>query len=223
MYFSRITLKLERIPYVMQQKIHSMKQYAIHQWLWQLFPNEEKRPFLFRELQSGRNQQYYLLSEVAPLTQHELFLIESKPYSPQLTEGMELTFSLRANPVICKQGKRYDVMMNAKHLAKKQGLSKAEVKINQDQAAIDWLVKQGKQRGFSLLQDVNGQISCQVMDYFQHQFIKKKELKPINYSSVDFEGILKVTEPNLFLETIYHGIGKSRGFGCGLFLIKRLQ
>lgn len=221
MYFSRITLKLERLPYAMQQKIHSMKQYAIHQWLWQLFPNEEKRPFLFRELQSGKNRQYYLLSAVAPLTQHELFLIESKPYTPQLTQGMVLTFSLRANPVIFKQGKRCDVMMNAKYLAKKQGVSTAEIKINQDRAAIDWLVKQSEQRGFSLLQDARKQISCQVMDYFQHQFIKKKELKPINYSSVDFEGILKVTDPSLFLETIYHGIGKSKSFGCGLFLIKR--
>ena len=222
MYFSRVTLKLNRLPYVMQQKMQNSGPYAIHQWLWQLFPNQEKRCFLFREERIGKGYQYYLLSEIAPLTNHELFLIETKPYQPKLTVGMKLIFSLRANPVVFKNGKRSDVMMNAKYLAKQQGLDN-EIKIRQNEAAINWLIKQSESRGFSLSTTDGQQLDCTVINYTQEQFIKKSTLKPITYSSVDYQGVLTVTDVDLFLNTIYQGVGKSKGFGCGLFLLKHYQ
>ncbi|MBI0156481.1 type I-E CRISPR-associated protein Cas6/Cse3/CasE [Gilliamella sp. M0364] len=222
MYFSRVTLKLNRLPYVMQQKMQNSGLYAIHQWLWQLFPNQEKRCFLFREERIGKGYQYYLLSEIAPLTNHELFLIETKPYQPKLTVGMKLIFSLRANPVVFKNGKRSDVMMNAKYLAKQQGLDN-EIKIRQNEAAINWLIKQSESRGFSLSTTDGQQLDCTVINYTQEQFIKKSTLKPITYSSVDYQGVLTVTDVDLFLNTIYQGVGKSKGFGCGLFLLKHYQ
>ena len=222
MYFSRVTLKLNRLPYVMQQKMQNSGPYAIHQWLWQLFPNQEKRCFLFREKRIGKGYQYYLLSEIAPLTNHELFLVETKPYQPKLTVGMKLIFSLRANPVVFKNGKRSDVMMNAKYLAKQQGLDN-EIKIRQNEAAINWLIKQSESRGFSLSTTDGQQLDCTVINYTQEQFIKKSTLKPITYSSVDYQGVLTVTDVDLFLNTIYQGVGKSKGFGCGLFLLKHYQ
>ena len=222
MYFSRVTLKLNRLPYVMQQKMQNSGPYAIHQWLWQLFPNQEKRCFLFREERIGKGYQYYLLSEIAPLTNHELFLIETKPYQPKLTVGMKLIFSLRANPVVFKNGKRSDVMMNAKYLAKQQGLDN-EIKIRQNEAAINWLIKQSESRGFSLSTTDGQQLDCTVINYTQEQFIKKSNFKPITYSSVDYQGVLTVTDVDLFLNTIYQGVGKSKGFGCGLFLLKHYQ
>lgn len=222
MYFSRVTLKLNRLPYVMQQKMQNSGPYAIHQWLWQLFPNQEKRCFLFREERIGKGYQYYLLSEIAPLTNHELFLVETKPYQPKLTVGMKLIFSLRANPVVFKNGKRSDVMMNAKYQAKQQGLDN-EIKIRQNEAAINWLIKQSEFRGFSLSTTDGQQLDCTVINYTQEQFIKKSNLKPITYSSVDYQGVLTVTDVDLFLNTIYQGVGKSKGFGCGLFLLKHYQ
>lgn len=222
MYFSRVTLKLNRLPYVMQQKMQNSGPYAIHQWLWQLFPNQEKRCFLFRGERIGKGYQYYLLSEIAPLTNHELFLVETKPYQPKLTVGMKLIFSLRANPVVFKNGKRSDVMMNAKYLAKQQGLDN-EIKIRQNEAAINWLIKQSESRGFSLSTIDGQQLDCTVINYTQEQFIKKSTLKPITYSSVDYQGVLTVTDVDLFLNTIYQGVGKSKGFGCGLFLVKHYQ
>ena len=222
MYFSRVTLKLNRLPYVMQQKMQNSGLYAIHQWLWQLFPNQEKRCFLFREERIGKGYQYYLLSEIAPLTNHELFLVETKPYQPKLTVGMKLIFSLRANPVVFKNGKRSDVMMNAKYLAKQQGLDN-EIKIRQNEAAINWLIKQSESRGFSLSTTDGQQLDCTVINYTQEQFIKKSNFKPITYSSVDYQGVLTVTDVDLFLNTIYQGVGKSKGIGCGLFLLKHYQ
>ena len=146
MYFSKVELKLERLPYVMQQKRWSAGEYAIHQWLWQLFPDENKRSFLFHEDLNAKKTQFYLLSEVAPLVNHELFKVDTKLYAPQLTTDMKLSFLLRANPVVMKQGKRCDVMMNAKYLAKQKSLSSNEIKAQQYQAAIDWLIKQSEKR-----------------------------------------------------------------------------
>jgi CRISPR system Cascade subunit CasE len=227
MYFSRVTLKLDRLSYPMQQKMQSAGSYALHQWLWQLFPNQDKRSFLFREEQTNKGRQYYLLSNVAPLAEHELFFVETKPYSPQLTSGLELIFSLRANPVVVKNGKRCDVMMNAKYIAKaedkEKNLSSNDIKIYQNKAALDWLIRQGEKRGFALKQNDNQTINCAITSYNLNLLNKAKNLKPIRYSSVDFEGVLIVTDPKLFLETLYQGIGKSKGFGCGLFLIKRYQ
>ncbi|MCX8648787.1 type I-E CRISPR-associated protein Cas6/Cse3/CasE [Gilliamella sp. B2776] len=223
MYFSRITLKLNRLPYVMQKKIQYAGLYAIHQWLWQLFPNQDKRTFLFREEQTNKVSQYYILSEVAPITDHELFFVETKRYFPQLSLGMKLAFSLRVNPVVFKKGKRSDVMMNVKYLAKKQDLSELDLKNRQNEAALNWLIKQSENRGFSLFQNNEKQVRCDVIGTKQHQLHKRTGMNPITFTSVDFEGILTVTDPQLFLETLYQGIGKSKGFGCGLFLIKRYQ
>ncbi|OTP82304.1 type I-E CRISPR-associated protein Cas6/Cse3/CasE [Gilliamella apicola] len=225
MYFSRVTLKINQLPYVLQHKMRNSGPYAIHQWLWQLFPNQEKRTFLFREERIGKGYQYYLLSEVAPLSNHQFFLIETKPYQPKLTTGMRLFFSLRANPVVFKNGKRSDVLMNAKYPIRKQELKieTNEIKLRQNQAAINWLIKQSETKGFSLSTTNDQQVNCAVISYVQQQFIKKSDLKPIIYSSVDYQGVLTVTDAELFLNTIYQGIGKSKGFGCGLFLIKHYQ
>lgn len=40
------------------------------------------------------------------------------------------------------------------------------------------------------------------------------------FSSVDYTGMLTVTDPGLFLQRLSQGYGKSRAFGCGLMLIK---
>lgn len=42
----------------------------------------------------------------------------------------------------------------------------------------------------------------------------------IQFSSVDYTGMLTVTDPGLFLQRLSQGYGKSRAFGCGLMLIK---
>ena len=47
-----------------------------------------------------------------------------------------------------------------------------------------------------------------------------KSRQMIQFSSVDYSGVLVVNEPTLFLQRLIQGYGKSRAFGCGLMLIK---
>ncbi|MDI5633358.1 type I-E CRISPR-associated protein Cas6/Cse3/CasE, partial [Salmonella enterica subsp. enterica serovar Anatum] len=95
MYLSRIQLRFNNLRPEMLAKWNSARPYASHQWLWQLFPEQELRQFLFREEAHGG---FFMLSAIPPLLQHSLFLIETKPFNPQLTNGLELDFQLRANP-----------------------------------------------------------------------------------------------------------------------------
>lgn len=157
MYLSRIQLRFNNLRPEMLEKWNSARPYASHQWLWQLFPEQESRQFLFREEAQGG---FFMLSAIPPLAQHPLFLVETKPFNPQLTNGVVLDFQLRANPVITRNGKRSDVMMDAKYQAKAKGIVQEGWWELQQQSAQIWLEKQGQQHGFRLLTEVTDDFAC---------------------------------------------------------------
>jgi CRISPR system Cascade subunit CasE len=220
MFLSRITLDLARLPPVMLDKWLSEQQaYASHQWLWQLFPEEQERRYLFRQEPSVSQGVFYLLSEKRPQQQHNLFQIATKPYEPQLVKGMRLFFSLRANPVVTRQGKRSDVMMDAKFHAKRQGVPPSEWRTLQEQAAQRWLQEQGDRHGFRLMPLAED--FTHVVSFQSQRLLRRDGEKPITFSTVDYAGYLTVTEPKLFLPALHAGLGKSKALGCGLLMIKR--
>lgn len=236
MYLSRITLEMARLKPEMLEKWHSASTYAAHQWLWQLFPGCEQRPFLFRSEARGR---FFVLSSVPPLATHTLFTVETKPFRPQLARGIRLDFQLRANPIICRSGKRNDVMMNAKYEAKQQGIAQEKWQDLQIFAACNWLTRQGENHGFAFEPaavdeyaawagddeyDVAPLLQYQplrVSAWQQHQFRRRRQEKPLMYSSVDYTGTLKVTDVERFEYALFTGIGKSKALGCGMLMIKR--
>ena len=58
-----------------------------------------------------------------------------------------------------------------------------------------------------------------VHSYTQHKS-KKKNGNFIQFSSVDLEGIITVTEPEKFLQQYFKGFGRAKALGCGLMLIR---
>ena len=121
MYFSRIRLRPEKISNVAEKL--AMGSYGMHQLLWELFAEDGKRNFLFREeiareqldVRSGARGEpvYYVVSANRPHIDHALFHVDEKTYQPQLQVGDRLHFDLRANPVISRNGKKHDVPMDA--------------------------------------------------------------------------------------------------------------
>ncbi|MCC4106767.1 type I-E CRISPR-associated protein Cas6/Cse3/CasE [Serratia ureilytica] len=220
MFLSRVTLDLTRLPPAMLDKWFSEQQaYACHQWLWQLFPDEPERRYLFRQESSASQGMFYLLSEKRPQQQHNLFQIATKPYEPLLEAGMTLFFNLRANPVVTRQGKRSDVMMDAKFHARRQGLPSSEWRMLKEQAAQRWLQAQGGRHGFRLSPLMEG--GSHVIAFQSQRLSRRNGEKPITFSTVDYAGYLTVTEPTLFLQALRLGLGKSKALGCGLLMIKR--
>jgi CRISPR system Cascade subunit CasE len=56
--------------------------------------------------------------------------------------------------------------------------------------------------------------------YQSHCFRKAARGREIKYGSLDFKGVLSVTDAELFKETLFYGIGRSKAFGCGLMMVK---
>ncbi len=83
---------------------------------------------------------------------------------------------------------------------------------------LRWLKERAATNGFSI--SPNG---VRVGGYQQHKLFKGKGNNPITFSTLDFNGILTVTEPDVFVEKcLFEGIGPSKGFGCGLMLVRRV-
>ena len=214
MYLSRIDLRYDDLPVSMLTKLGDSGAYALHQWLWQLFPEQQSRDFLFRQESIAGGVRCYLLSALEP-AEHNLLRVVSKRFSPQLAAGDRLCFSLRVNPVVTRQGKRSDVLMDAKyHVAK--DLEPEEIWQCQQQAAIDWFLRQAATKGFEVEAE-----QVAVSGYQQHCMSKPKSNASIRFSSVELQGVLTVIEPAAFSSALASGFGKSRGLGCGLMMIKR--
>ena len=123
MYFSRIRIQPEIYKSTQFAKVLSDNTYSKHRLLWDLFPGQEKRNFVYRE-EIAREQLgtragvrgepvYYLVSATEPLSKSPFFNIETREYQPKLKNGDRLSFELRANPVITKNGKKHDIVMDA--------------------------------------------------------------------------------------------------------------
>ncbi|MDR2218417.1 MAG: type I-E CRISPR-associated protein Cas6/Cse3/CasE [Yokenella regensburgei] len=232
MFLSRIQLRLHHLRPEMLEKWHTTAPYASHQWLWQLFPEQDSRQFLFRQEAHG---QFFVLSSVPPSAAHSLFQVETRPFQPQLTAGMRLDFQLRANPVITRNGKRCDVMMNAKHQAREAGVDKGQWRQQQYAAAQAWLEKQGEQHGFRLAEPKAddfalwaGETQTQesslcVKSWQQHRVMRKSGEPPMIYSSVDYQGTLHIVDVAKFTQALFLGIGKSKALGCGMLMVKRAR
>ncbi|QMA40903.1 type I-E CRISPR-associated protein Cas6/Cse3/CasE [Citrobacter freundii] len=211
MYLSRITLHTsELLP---SQLLHLVErgEYVMHQWLWELFPGGKERQFLYRREELQGAFRFFVLSQDQPVAS-AIFDVQTRPFAPALSAGQTLRFSLRANPTVCKGGKRHDLLMEAKRQLKAQGDSR-EIWLYQQQAALNWLTRQGEQNGFTLRE---GSVEA----YRQQQIRREKSRQLIQFSSVDYTGVLVVNVPALFLQRLEQGFGKSRAFGCGMMMIK---
>lgn len=229
MYMSRVRVATEGLDRRKLLALLSGDAYANHQLLWRMFSDAPHRSFLFRQeteiaqLSLGDNPRglplFYVLSEERPVAVPGLLEAESKEFSPVLVAGDRLAFCLRANPTVSRKTEigrsvRHDVLMDAKTQCRQQGEACPEVvRQRMEEAAIGWLDGRSAAAGF-ILESVP-----QVTAYRQHA--NRRKGAEIRFSSIDYEGVLAVTNPELFNRTLYQGLGKSKAFGCGLMLVRR--
>lgn len=224
MFISRATLKRGPELFNLLKQKSGSDGYMAHQILWDLFPNDgnKKRDFLFHKGEKGGIPQFLLVSETKPVETGGI-TVTTKPYTPQLAKGQKLAFSLVANPVVSRkaEGKKHsikhDVWMDAKKQAKGNGVTTASIIQSCENASKLWLIRQGERCGFSL-----GETDMLIDGYIQNHFYKGKKEKPIQYSSIHYEGLLTVTDVEEFIKMLYTGIGRSKAFGCGLMLVRRI-
>lgn len=174
--------------------------------------------FLWRQTGPGA---FLALAARPPSDPHNLFVLDWKPFEPTLRAGQRLGFKLRANPVIAsapaasgQRGKRHDVLMHALYkLPREQRATERAAVIRA--AGTAWLAHQGQTHGFEV------EASSLAIDGHDQVRIPRPSRRPIVFSVVDFEGVLKVREAAQFLDRLASGFGAARAFGCGLMLIRR--
>jgi len=135
----------------------------------------------------------------------------------------------------------------AKTVAKetREKLPSVRIGIYDEQNQIEWLKKQGNRSevaennahsdaGFEILKveikNENDDLNYNDSIYrkVNHQQKAKKKNgdnvidQDITYLTVNFSGILRVTDPEKFRQTLFNGIGRAKAFGCGLLLLKRI-
>jgi CRISPR system Cascade subunit CasE len=191
-----------------------------HRLIWALFSDgpDRQRDFLWREEAPGH---FLALSPRLPNPLHDLFAIETKEFVPSLAEGDRLGFALRANPVVARKadgmtrGKRHDVVMDALRVlpqGEARRLARPDMVLEAGRA---WLARQGVAHGFEPADEV-------AVDGYETVRIPRPG-GMLHFGRLDFQGVLTVTEPTRFLAALAIGFGRSRAFGCGLMLIRRLR
>jgi CRISPR system Cascade subunit CasE len=192
---------------------------ASRRLVWTLFADSEdrKRDFLWRE---DRTRRLYILSARPPEDRHQIFNVETKRFEPTLTAGDRLVFSLRANATIsrprgdARAGKRDDVVMTVLRAIPKNDRSEARKKIIRHEGLV-WLRRQGITAGFDFDE---GDVS---VDGYEPLTIRGNGRSSLRLSVIEFDGMLTVREPNLFISKVARGFGRGKAFGLGLMLLRR--
>lgn len=136
-------------------------------------------------------------------------------FAPCFTQGQSLRFRLAANPT--RRLSRHSLEANGQPV-KEASIGK-RVPVPNDRL-FDWLARQAETSGFSVEQD------CARIQpgYIYINKKKKKDDKGHRLRSIRYDGVLQVTDPDLFLnKAVIHGIGSGKAFGFGLLSIAPCQ
>lgn len=193
---------------------------AEHRLVWSLFAGDpdRRRDFLWR---SERPGQFLILAPTEPAVS-EVLQTEVKAFEPALTPGDRLQFCLRANATRSHRdqagqrgvrGKRADVVMSALYPVPHEARASTRSAVIES-AGRAWLGQQSERSGFRLIGEP-------AVDSYHMLSIPRGEAK-IEIGMLDFEGLLEIRQPDVFLRMLYHGFGRAKAFGGGLMLIRRV-
>jgi CRISPR system Cascade subunit CasE len=139
---------------------------------------------------------------------HLLAAADVRPFDPCFVAGQRLRFRLRANPTV-KRVFQKTQPGEGKPVGKRVGVSGEE-------AQRAWLESRSQASGFRL-------VDFRVNSRADIQSTKLSTGMKMKHLSVDYEGVLAVTDPDLFAKTLGSGIGSAKGFGFGLLSVAPLR
>jgi len=215
MYLSRLILN----PRSRRVQREVANPYEIHRTLMRAFSDdleEGSERVLFR-LESGRDGdltllvQSWALPDWSCLAGPELrgYLLPVSEPNPAVKEfdvwvapGQTLAFRLRANPTARRA---FDD-------------KKRRVGLNGEEEQLAWLARKAEQGGFQVIsahtgdkEDVGARIK------------RDAETHTLKLTAVQFDGLLRVTDPERLRQTVRQGIGSGKGLGFGLLSLARPQ
>ncbi len=227
-WLSRVTPRSDISNRQLVDDIGGLDPYEQHQALWKLFnvtreERTDRAEFLFRAEQQNGLPVFYVLSRQQPQDKAGLWHVESKQYNPDIQAGDRLSFKLRVNPTVARpntkgeNSKRHDVVMDAK---KRMGWKELPNDSRPTLAHIAY------EAGACWLRDREERLGCSIDSHSLHvdgyRTWRQRGRKNIGLSTLDFEGSLVINDKTQFTEALILGVGRAKGFGCGLLLVRRL-
>ncbi len=139
-------------------------------------------------------------------------LWETKDYAPLLNRienGQRWEFRLKANPVRkVREDKGRSSNGNV------VGTIQGHVTVDQQ---IDWLASRAEAHGFALPLDDNDRPMVVVSQRNRETF--RRGANEVTLSTAMYDGVLVVTDADRLCSTLCQGIGRAKGFGCGLLTV----
>ena len=129
---------------------------------------------------------------------------ETKDYTPLLERLQNDTvwkFRLTANPTVSRSHKKNNHGQIYAHIT--------------TEFQMKWLSDRSEKHGFKLYPDLFSVVECK----WKH--FRKKDTRPFSLLSVTYEGILKITNSELFRNVMINGIGRGKAYGMGLLTVVR--
>jgi len=190
--------------------------YAWHKRIWEAFPGkpEADRDFLTRLDDTGEGFRLLIQSPEQPTRpdwcpENEW---ESRPISDAFLSHQQYHFSLLANPT------RKRVTRDEQGNRKKNG-RREPIVTRED--LIAWLTRKAAQHGFEI--DTS---TLKTIPRPRQAFTKKEKSTETRHhgthTATEFSGILKVTAPTLFQQSVRTGIGSAKAFGFGMLCLSPL-
>lgn len=212
-----------RLGYEAAVKAGLRDNYAWHQKIWQCFPGRDGavRDFLTRLDPQDGHFRLLVLSGAAP---------ERPPWCPTdswrskaVPEGFlaapAFRFSLVANPT------QKQVVRDAAGARKKNGrripiLHREDIEDRETgktrHGLLSWLTRKGVAHGFAF-----DATTVRTVPRARHYFIKGGSVGL--HTGVEFQGLLRVTEPDKFRDAFARGIGSAKAFGFGMLVLAPLS
>ncbi len=204
MYLSKIILD-RRHPSIRQalRDCHDMHR-NIQNWFYK--PRKDAG-ILYRLNCNEKDAAVYVLSEEQPdqskITNDCMKLVGSREVSDfegQMTAGKSFHFSLLTSP--CKK-----VPIGNSKNSRRRFLRMPEER-------AEWLQRHAKQSGFQI---------CSICEKNEQELHGGQKESGMFIRTVEFEGILKITDPNIFRHSWENGIGPEKAYGMGLLLLVGIE
>lgn len=202
MYLSKLVLDISH-PSV-RQALRNCQD--MHRNLMKAFSGTREEAGMLYRLEKKRNAlEVYVLSAQYPCWIHIagngyqcIGVKDISALREMYREGAVLRFDLRACPSKKVQGKA----RNSKR-----------VFLRSEQERMEWLIRQAKKYGFSLI-DAHETGICGHVE-------GSKGTDRIDYTTVDYSGVLHIDNPESFWNSYILGVGAGKAYGIGMMLLAR--
>ncbi len=203
MYLSKLEIDTSRRP----GRLWLSNPHRVHQRLLMAFRDAPAGRVLYR-IERLTRPPHILVQASCPAEWDAAFadhpVLASPPRQKEVrlefSEGQRLRFLLRANPTKRLPSGRPGEKVDGKRVA-----------LYREEAQRAWLIRKGTRGGFRPLAfDVRP-----LGDSMSHKG-PMKEGAALTHVAVEFEGILEVTDPQLFQSSLSDGIGPGKAYGFGL-------